>query len=499
MTFDTVDEVTVPSSWIDGRPITTSGEAHRVINPATGATVAELRLATPSDVDAAVTAARAAAPGWSSATPVDRATVLAKLAALMAANADTLVAEEVAQTGKPVRLAAEFDVPGSIDNVEFFAGAARHLEGKATAEYSADHTSSIRREAAGVVATITPWNYPLQMAVWKVLPALAAGCTVVIKPSELTPLTTVTFARLAVEAGLPGGVLNVVTGRGDDVGAALAGHSDVDLVTFTGSSAIGRKVMAAAAVHGHRTQLELGGKAPFVVFDDADLDAAIQGAVAGAIINSGQDCTAATRAIVARDLYDDFVAGVGEVMSRVVVGDPMDPNTDIGPLISAAHRAKVSSIVDRAPAQGGRIVTGGIAPDLPGSFYRPTLIADVPETSEVYRDEIFGPVLTVRSFTDDDDALRQANDTAYGLAASAWTRDIYRAQRASREIKAGCVWINDHIPIVSEMPHGGFGASGFGKDMSDYSLEEYLTIKHVMSDITGTAEKDWHRTIFTKR
>ena len=491
--------MSAPSSWINGRLVTTRGDTHRVINPASGTTVAELSLATPDDADAAVAAARAAVPGWACSTPADRAAVLAKLAAAMAANADTLVAEEVSQTGKPVRLASEFDVPGSIDNVEFFAGAARHLEGKATAEYSPDHTSSIRREAAGVVATITPWNYPLQMAVWKVLPALAAGCTVVIKPSELTPLTTLTLARLATEAGLPDGVLNVVTGRGDDVGSTLAGHPDVDLVTFTGSTTVGRKVMAAAAVHGHRTQLELGGKAPFVVFDDADLDAAIQGAVAGAIINSGQDCTAATRAIVARDLYDDFVAGVGEVMNKIVVGDPLDPNTDIGPLISAPHRARVASIVDRAPAQGGRIVSGASSPDLPGFFYRPTLIADVAETSEAYRDEIFGPVLTVRAFSDDDDALRQANDTAYGLAASAWTRDVYRAQRASRQIKAGCVWINDHIPIVSEMPHGGFGASGFGKDMSAYSLEEYLTIKHVMSDITGAAEKDWHRTIFAKR
>jgi betaine-aldehyde dehydrogenase len=257
--------------------------------------------------------------------------------------------------------------------------------------------------------------------------------------------------------------------------------------------------MAAAAVQGHRVQLELGGKAPFVVFDDADLDAAIQGAVAGALINTGQDCTAATRAIVARELYDDFVAGVGEVMGKVVVGDPNDPDTDLGPLISTAHREKVAAMVARAPGQGGRIITGGSAPDLPGSFYLPTLIADVDERSEAYRDEIFGPVLTVRTFTDDDDALRQANDTEYGLAASAWTRDVYRAQRASREIKAGCVWINDHIPIISEMPHGGLGASGFGKDMSDYSLEEYLTIKHVMSDITGVADKGWHRTIFTKR
>lgn len=489
----------VSSSWIDGAPVTTGGGVHQVINPADGSTVAELALATPGDVDRAVASARAALRGWATATPVDRAGVLAKLAELVDANAKAIVAEEVSQTGKPVRLATEFDVPGSIDNISFFAGAARHLEGKATAEYSGDHTSSIRREAVGVVATITPWNYPLQMAVWKVLPALAAGCSVVIKPAELTPLTTLTLARLATEAGLPDGVFNVVTGAGGDVGTALAGHPDVDVVTFTGSTPVGRKVMAAAAVHGHRTQLELGGKAPFVVFDDADLNAAIQGAVAGSLINTGQDCTAATRAIVARDLYDDFVAGVGEVMSQVVVGDPQDPDTDLGPLISAAHRAKVAGMVERAPGQGGRVVTGGVAPDLPGSFYRPTLIADVDEQSEIYRDEIFGPVLTVRSFTDDDDALRQANDTKYGLAASAWTRDVYRAQRASREINAGCVWINDHIPIISEMPHGGFGASGFGKDMSDYSLEEYLSIKHVMSDITDVADKEWHRTIFTKR
>lgn len=491
--------MTVASSWIDGAPALTGGGVHTVINPATGETVADMALAQPADVDAAVASARAALRDWSGAAPAERSAVLAKLAKLADEATDLFIAEEVAQCGKPVRLAREFDVPGSVDNIDFFAGAARHLEGKASAEYSGDHTSSIRREAVGVVATITPWNYPLQMAVWKVIPALAAGCSVVIKPAEITPLTTLTLARLATEAGLPDGVFNVLTGAGADVGTALAGHADVDMVTFTGSTPVGRRVMAAAAVHGHRTQLELGGKAPFVVFDDADLDAAIQGAVAGSLINTGQDCTAATRAIVAQDLYDDFVAGVAELMGKIVVGDPHDPDTDLGPLITSAHQNKVAGMVSRAPDEGGRVVTGGVAPDGPGSFYRPTLIADVSESSEVWREEIFGPVLVARAFTDDDDALRQANDTVYGLAASAWTRDVYRAQRASREIHAGCVWINDHIPIISEMPHGGFGASGFGKDMSQYSLEEYLSIKHVMSDITGVADKAWHRTVFTQR
>src|SRR6478672_876728 len=368
---------TLAGSWIDGAPVVTGGGLHRVINPATGAAVAEYALASPGDVDTAVASARAALSTWATATPVDRSAVLFKLAKLAAEHTDELVAEEVSQTGKPVRLATEFDVPGSVDNIDFFAGAARHLEGKATAEYSADHTSSLRRDAIGVVATITPWNYPLQMAVWKVLPALAAGCSVVIKPAELTPLTTLTLARLATEVGVPDGVFNVVTGAGGDVGTALAGHRDVDVVTFTGSTPVGRRVMAAAAVHGHRTQLELGGKAPFVVFDDADLDAAIQGAVAGSLINTGQDCTAATRAIVSADLYDDFVAGVGEVMGKIVVGDPTDPDTDLGPLISFVHRDKVAAMVSRAPGQGGRIVTGGAAPDRPGSFYRPTLVADV--------------------------------------------------------------------------------------------------------------------------
>ncbi|ERG69317.1 gamma-aminobutyraldehyde dehydrogenase [Segniliparus rugosus] len=489
----------IPGCFIGGADSAGTGARHMVVNPATGEPVAEVALATATEVETAVASARAAQPEWAKATPAERAGVLFKLAALVEERADELVADEVAQTGKPKRLAAEFDIPGSADNIAFFAGAARLLEGKASGEYSGGHTSSIRREPVGVVGAITPWNYPLQMAVWKTAPALAAGCAVVIKPSELTPLTTLRLAALAVEAGLPRGVLNVVVGAGAEAGDALSGHQGVDAVTFTGSTAVGRTVMARAAARGARVQLELGGKAPFVVFEDADLEAAIHGAVAGALINSGQDCTAAARAIVAESVYEDFIAGVAELMEKVVQGDPLDEGVDIGPQISFAHRDRVAGIVARAKAAGARVAAGGCAPDLPGAFYRPTLLADVAEDSEAYRAEIFGPVLVARAHTGEDDAIRQANDTEYGLAASVWTRDVYRAQRASREIRAGCVWINDHIPIVSEMPHGGFGASGFGKDLSAYSLEEYLAVKHVMSEITGEPKKEWHRTIFRLR
>jgi betaine-aldehyde dehydrogenase len=294
-------------------------------------------------------------------------------------------------------------------------------------------------------------------------------------------------------------VLNVVTGAGHDVGTALAGHPDVDVVTFTGSTPVGRKVMAAAATHGHRTQLELGGKAPFVVFDDADLDAAVQGAVAASLINSGQDCTAATRAIVARDLYDDFVAGVGEVMSSIVVGDPSDPDTDLGPLISFAHRAKVAGMVERAPGQGGRVVTGGVAPELPGAFYRPTLIADVAEDSEVYRDEIFARCSPCgRSTVTTTPCDRPTTPTTASRPRRGPATSTGRSAPPARS-RPGACGSTTTSPIISEMPHGGVGASGFGKDMSDYSFEEYLTIKHVMSDITAVADKDWHRTIFIKR
>lgn len=503
--LDAAERFAPGAQFVAGRLVPgTSGRTQTVTDPATGAEVLRYEPAGPADVDAAVAAAAAAQPGWGAATPGERSEALHRLAGLLAERAAEFAYAESLQCGKPIRLSTEFDVPGTVDNAAFFAGAARLLEGRAAAEYSAGHTSAIRREPVGVVGSIAPWNYPLQMAAWKVLPAVAAGNAIVLKPSELTPLTSLMFAEAAVDAGIPAGVVNVVSGTGPDAGEHLVGHPDVAMTSFTGSTAVGRRVAAIAAGAGgasgagvKRLHLELGGKAPFVVFDDADIEAAVHGAVAGALINTGQDCTAATRAYVQRPLYDAFVDGVAALMARVRLGDPFDPATDLGPLVSYAQRDRVAAFVDRARAAGARIVTGGRAPDAKGAYYEPTLVTGAAQDSEVVQSEVFGPVLAVLPFGADDEGIALANDTPYGLAASAWSHDVYRTARAARELRAGCVWLNDHIPIISEMPHGGYKASGFGKDMSAYSFEEYTQVKHVMQDITGTARKEWHRTVFT--
>lgn len=437
------------------------GDETKRINPATGEPAETIRYATTDDVDDAVAAARRAFGIWSRCTPAERSDALLALAGELGRRAEEIAAVETAQTGKAIRLATEFDVPGTIDNVSFFAGAARQLQGLAAGEYGAGGTSMIRREPIGVIGSIAPWNYPFQMAGWKILPAIAAGNTIVLKPSELTPGTSLILAEAA--------------------------------------TAVGRKIMALASETAKRVHLELGGKAPFVVFDDADLEAAAHGAVAGSIINAGQDCTAATRAYIQRPLFDAFTARVAELMDQVIVGDPAEKATDLGSLISHAHRDKVAGFVDRARANGATILAGGHAPggDLDaGAYYRPTLVTGAAQDSEIVQQEVFGPVLTALPFNTDDEALTLANDTPYGLAASAWTNDLNRSLRARAEIQAGCVWINDHIPIVSEMPHGGYKASGFGKDMSAYSLEDYTNTKHVMLSRDKTAHKDWQNTIF---
>ena len=480
----------------------TSTHTHDVVNPATGGVVATVDLASAADVDRAVAAARAAFATWARTAPGERSAILHRFASILTERAEEFARVESSQTGKPLRLTRGFDVPGTIDNIEFFAGAARHLEGKATAEYSPGHTSSIRREPIGVVGSIAPWNYPLQMAAWKILPAIAAGNTIVLKPAEITPLTSVMFAQALSDAGLPPGVVNVLVGTGPEVGAALMRHEGVDMVSFTGSTAIGRTVLEAAAVNTKRVHLELGGKAPFVVFEDADVDAAVHGAVAGSLINSGQDCTAATRAIVHRSIYQEFVDKLATRFRDIRLGLQDDEGADLGSLVSVKHREHVAGMVERARGYA-KVLTGGEIPSegvlARGAFYPPTLIIDAAPDSEIVKDEVFGPVLVVLPFDDDDEAIRLANDTVYGLAASAWTSNVHRAMRATREINAGCVWVNDHIPIISEMPHGGFKQSGFGKDMSAYSFEEYTQVKHVMFELSGSAEKDWHRTIFQLR
>ncbi|MFH8975298.1 gamma-aminobutyraldehyde dehydrogenase [Streptomyces sp. NPDC017890] len=500
--FPAQDRFADGAQYIAGRLTKgTSGRTQTVVDPATGEDVLTYELAGPDDVDAAVAAAREAFPGWAGATPGERSDALHRFAEVLAERAEDFARAESLQCGKPLKLTREFDVPGTVDNASFFAGAARQMQGQSAGEYSGDHTSYVRREPIGVVGSVAPWNYPLQMAAWKILPAIAAGNTIVLKPAEITPLTSLMFAQAATDAGIPDGVINIVTGSGRVAGEHLVGHPDVAMSSFTGSTAVGKRVAEVATATVKRLHLELGGKAPFLVFDDADLDAAVNGAVAGALINTGQDCTAATRAYVQRPLYEAFVEKTAALMDTVRVGDPFAPGTDLGPLVSHVQRDRVAGFVDRARSYA-RVVTGGEAPrgDLAdGAYYRPTLIADAAQDSEAVRSEIFGPVLVVLPFDTDDEGIRLANDTPYGLAASAWSRDVYRANRATREIEAGCVWINDHIPIISEMPHGGYKASGFGKDMSVYSFEEYTQVKHVMFDNTAAVRKDWHRTVFGDR